>query len=160
MSDARRTLSFTSEDEAIADVQALRRGYVQAGRWSLPQMCAHLDKAVRSRMQPGPFPPNTPEQDARRATADRVLATGRLPDGIIAPDTLVPRQDVDDDAIDAFIATLREFKSFQGPIAPHRLFGHLPDADARRLNLIHCAHHLSYLTRRVASGQLPVASGE
>ena len=51
-----------------------------------------------------------------------------------------------DDAIDSFLATLERFKKFPGPIAPHRLFGHLADADARKLNLIHCAHHLSYLT--------------
>ncbi len=146
MSDGRRPLNLNSEDEVIADVTALRRGHVQTGAWSLPKMCAHLEKAVRYRMQPGPFPPNTPEHDAKRAMFEGIMATGKLPSGIVAPDAMLPPDDCGDESIDAFIAALREFKSFPGPIAPHRIFGHLPDADARRLNLIHCAHHLSYLT--------------
>jgi hypothetical protein len=142
----RRQLSFNSEDEVIADVQRLRRGCVQHGGWSLPQMCAHLDKSVQSRMRPGPFPPNTPEQDAREPQFRGILVSGRLPDGIAAPDTMMPPPQCGEDAIDALLATLTTFKRFPGPIAPHRLFGQLSDADARRLNLIHCAHHLSYLT--------------
>ena len=142
----RRThLDFASEDEVIADVNRLRRGCTQAGAWSLPQVCYHLDKATQLRMQPGPFPPTTPEQEARRETFRNIMATGRLPDGIQAPDAMQPPPDCGDAAIDAFIATLERFKRFSGPIAPHRLFGHLSDADARRLNRIHYAHHLSYL---------------
>jgi hypothetical protein len=97
-------------------------------------------------MQSGPFPANTPEQDGRHAMLQQVLASGRLPDGIEAPASMMPPEDCPDDAVDAFIATLKEFKAFPGPIAPHRIFGHLSEADARRLNVIHCAHHLSYLT--------------
>lgn len=146
MSAGRRQLNFNSEDEVIAEVDRLRRGAAQAGAWSLAQMCAHLDKSVQFRMQPGPFPPNTPEQDGRQEQFRGIMASGRLPDGISAPDTMMPPPDCGDEAIDAFIATLTKFKSFPGPIAPHRLFGQLSDPDARRLNLIHCAHHLSYLT--------------
>lgn len=146
MSTERRELNFNSEDDVIAAVSELRRGYAQAGGWSLPQMCAHLDKSVQFRMQPGPFPPTTPEQKARASQLRKTLASGRLPDGIVAPDPMMPPADCGDEAIDAFIATLTRFKTFPGPIAPHRIFGELSDADARRLNLIHCAHHLSYLT--------------
>ncbi len=145
MSDGRRQLNFNSEDDVIADVNALRRGYGQAGAWSLPRMCHHLECAVRFRMQPGPFPPNTPEQDGKLAMFRDIMATGRLPSGIVAPDAMLPPDDCGDRAIDALIVALSEFKRFTGPVAPHRIFGHLPDADARRLNLIHCAHHLSYL---------------
>jgi hypothetical protein len=142
----RRALDYRSEDDVIADVARLRRGYTQSGAWSLPQMCAHLEKSIRYRMRSGPFQPTTPEQEARRGEFHKIMASGRLPDGIAAPEQMMPPEDCGDDAIDAFVATLNEFKSFPGPIAPHRLFGHLRDADARRLNLIHCAHHLSYLT--------------
>ena len=76
----------------------------------------------------------------------QILASGRLPDGQTAPDFMTPPTDCGDDAIDAFLARLEQFKNFPGPIAPHRLFGQLSDADARTINLIHCAHHLSYLT--------------
>jgi len=146
VSEGRRRLNFNSEDDVIADVQRLRRGYARSGAWSLPQMCAHLEAATRYRMQPGPFPPNTPEQNTRRAMFAQIMASGQLPDGSVAAPTMMPPEDGGYEKIDAFIAAITEFKSFPGPIAPHRIFGHLSDSDARRLNLIHCAHHLSYLT--------------
>jgi hypothetical protein len=96
-------------------------------------------------MQKGPFPPNTPEQDARRPVFEQVMRSGQLPSGIDAPSQAVPPPDAGDSAIDDFIKTLTRFKNYREPIAPHRIFGHLSDADARRLNLIHCAHHLSHL---------------
>jgi hypothetical protein len=142
----RRTgLSFADEDAVIADVQKLRRGHAKAASWSLAQTCYHLDFATKARMQPGPFPPNTPEQDARYRAVPKILAAGKLPDGINAPAQAVPPKSCDEKVIDDLIATLTTFKNFKGEIAPHRLFGKLSDSEARRLNLIHCAHHLSYL---------------
>jgi hypothetical protein len=148
VSDAtRRQLNFETEDDVIAEVRRLRRGYVQAGAWSLPQMCAHLDKAVQARMLPGPFAPDTPEQAAKKSSLiPGILASGKLPDGIKAPEPLVPPADCGDESIDDFLVTIEKYKRFPGPTAPHRIFGHLAEADARRLNLIHCAHHLAYLT--------------
>jgi hypothetical protein len=141
----REGLQYASEDEIVADVEELRRGYTQAGNWSLAQVCWHLTKSLQSRMAPGPFPPTTPEQEARQVTLRETLASGKLPSGIQAPEAMTPPTNASDDAIDAFLATLAQFENFRGPIAPHRLFGHLSDADARELNRIHCAHHLSHL---------------
>ena len=138
-------LSFSDEEAVIVEIQRLRKGNTRAGHWTLAQVCDHLERSIRSRMQPGPFPPNTPEQVARRAEFEQVLATGRIPDGITAPDSMQPAPGCGDEAIDACIECLRQFRAFAGPVAPHRLFGHLSEADARRLNLIHCAHHLSFL---------------
>ena len=139
-------LSYGNEDAVIADVQKLRRGYVQAGAWSLPQMCAHLDKAVQFRMQPAPFAPDTPEQLKNKERVPGILATGKLPEGIKAPEPMLPPADCGEQSIDAFLATIEKYKRFPGPTAPHRIFGALAEPDARKLNLIHCAHHLSYLT--------------
>jgi hypothetical protein len=147
----RRTLRFNSEDDVIADVKKLRHGYTQAGAWTLPQICWHLNVGVQNRMKPGPFPANTPEQESRKGQLQQVLASGQLPTGIPAPDGAVPPPDAGDAAIEALLTSLEQFKKFPGPIPPHRIFGHLNDADARKLNLIHCAHHLSFLT--------PVAAG-
>lgn len=147
----REGLQYADEEAVIADVQALRRGCVRGGAWSLPQACHHLAKAVRARMQPGPFPDDTPEHIARRDLARQILASGKLPDGITSPENMLPAAEAGDEAIEALIAALRELKAFPGPIAPHRIFGRLSDADARRLNLIHCAHHLSYLSPRAAA---------
>jgi hypothetical protein len=142
---ARRDLSFNSEDEVIADVENLRRGYVRLGGWTFEQVCWHLDKAVRYRMEPGPHPPTTPEQAARAGVLKQVLDSGKLPNTIDAPDPMVPPANPGPEAVDSLIQALRDIKNFKGEIAPHRIFGKLPNADARRLNLIHCAHHLSYL---------------
>jgi hypothetical protein len=140
-------LGYADEDALAADVKALRRGYTQAGNWSLPQICYHLTAALKSRMHPGAHAPgNTPEQDARRPMLAEVFRTGRLPDRLPAPAETVPPTNLGDDAIDTYLATLEQWKSFRGPIAPHRIFGYLNEPDARRHNLIHSAHHLSYLT--------------
>lgn len=142
----RANLTFANEDAVIEDVKRLRKGYEQFGAWSLRQVCCHLDFAVKSRMAPPPFPLDTDEQAARRPIAEKILANEQLPDGLVAPDPMQPPADCGDDAIDSFIAKMQKFKSFTGPIAPHRIFGTLSDADARKLNLIHCARHLSFLT--------------
>lgn len=145
-SPARRIgLQFKNEDEVIADVSHLREGYERAGSWSLPQTCWHLEKTVLSRLRPGPFDDDTPEQTQRKAAIPQLLAAGALPHGIVAPSDVVPPEDADDSSIDALIAALKRLKAFKGEIAPHLFFGRLRDADARQLNLIHCAHHLSYL---------------
>ena len=141
----REGLNFASVDDAIAEVQRLRCGCAKTGSWSLAQVCWHLETAIRMRMVPGPFPPDTSEQLSRKPKLREILAVGKLPSGIEAPTPAIPPADANDSAIDALIATLKRFDSFSGEIAPHRIFGHLSDADARRLNLIHCAHHLSYL---------------
>jgi hypothetical protein len=142
----RRLIRFADEDAVIADVTRLRKGYSQVGSWSLPQMAWHLNQAVQSRMKPGPHAADTPEQVARKPLLQHVLAmNGYLPDGISTPDSMSPPANVPESVIDDLIASLRQLKAYRGEIAPHRLFGQIPDAEARRLNLIHCAHHLSYL---------------
>jgi hypothetical protein len=143
----RRKLRYADEAAVIADVNELRRGYRQHGTWTLPQICWHLAAGVRSRMAPcpNPMPANTPEQDALRPMFEKVMAAGELPSGLPAPDRMMPPADPGDAAIDDFIAAMKQFAAFPGPIAPHARFGNLPDAEARRLNLIHCAHHLSHL---------------
>jgi hypothetical protein len=146
MTAGRRLIRFACEDDAIADVGRLRNGYQRIGSWSLPQTAWHLNMAVQQRMKPGPHAADAPEQVARRPMLQHVLSmNGYLPDGMIAPESMQPPADAPDSAIDDLIASLKQLKAFGGPIAPHRLFGQIPDAEARRLNLIHCAHHLSYL---------------
>jgi hypothetical protein len=138
-------LQYKNEDEVIADIKRLRAGYERAGSWSLPQTCWHLEKTVLSRLRPGPFEDDTPEQTQRKAAIPQILAVGALPHGIVAPPDFVPPADAPESCVDAAIAALERLRDHKGEIAPHRFFGRLSDADARKLNLIHCAHHLSYL---------------
>lgn len=142
----RMGLSYASIDDAIADLHRLRDGYEQSGNWSLAQICWHLNATTKARLKPGPHPANTPEQDGRKEIFAKILATGRLPEGLIAPDVMQPPSDAERSAISQFIETLEQVKTHAGPFAPHRLFGNMSDADSRKQILIHSAHHLSHLT--------------
>lgn len=142
----RRELDYDDFAALRADVERLRRGHQRSGNWSLAQICWHLDHALIAAMKPTTYQPNTPEQDARREVLEEVLRTRRLPKGIVAPPDLVPPANVPDTAIDSFLETLARFERHQGPLAPHRIFGNMPMEDRRKQQLIHAAHHLSYLT--------------
>jgi hypothetical protein len=143
--ERRQGLRYAGPADVIADIHRLRNGYAQAGNWTLEQACWHLNVATRSRMRPGPFEPNTPEQTARAPMLAKVLAEGLLPTGLTAPDTMVPPTDADATAIGQLLEVIEQVKTYAGPFAPHRLFGHLSADDSRRLIFIHCAHHLSHL---------------
>lgn len=141
----RRTLNFRSIDDIMDDVRVLRAGHRRIGNWSLPQVCRHLNIVFSNSMRPGPFPPDSAEQQAMSARLDTILASGQLPKGIKAPEIAVPPPECDDSEIDRFFETLEKAKAFKGPFAPHRLFGTLSDREFRQLMLIHAAHHLSHL---------------
>lgn len=141
----RRKLNFCTPDDVAADVNRLRTdGYQRVGHWDLAQTCFHLDKLMGSAMT-NPAGETTPEQTARLPILAKMLKSGKIPSGLVAPDSTVGPQHTPNTAIDDFLETLETFKAFTGTFAPHRLFGNIPAEDRRRHQLIHCAHHLSYL---------------
>ncbi|MGC4032758.1 MAG: DUF1569 domain-containing protein [Tepidisphaeraceae bacterium] len=141
----RRSLIFNTPDDVAAEVKRLRDGgYEKAGQWNLPQVCFHCEKLLVQAMT-GPAADTTPEQTARRPILDQMLATNRIPDGIVSPDPAVPPADTPASAVDDFLKTLDAFEAFTGTFAPHRLFGNISPQERRRHQMIHCAHHLSYL---------------
>lgn len=141
----RATLRYATEADAVADVNRLRRGHVQVGNWTLNQICWHLVKATEFSMRPGPFPPMTPEQLAARPKLEMVLSTGALPGQINAPEQITPPAECTDAEMDRLAEVLEKARTFPGPFAPHRIFGELTHDEARRLRLVHAAHHLSHL---------------
>ena len=144
-------LEYPDVPAALADVAALRRAYVRTGNWNLAQVAYHVAASLRSRMTPGDFPPDTPEQLGRRPLLDRVLSTNEIPTGLTAPDTATPPPDLTDDspagqaAVDDLVTQLNRFAAYLGPFAPHRLFGHMTPQQNVRHQLVHAAHHLSHL---------------
>jgi Protein of unknown function (DUF1569) len=141
----RRTLQFSSVDEVLADIATLRQGYTQSGNWSLPQACWHLNKALTYFMTPFTGVPPVPTEQARQAL-QQVLAAGKIPGKIDAPETALPPGDCSDADVTKFVETLNRYKTFQGPYAPHRIFGTMTPEQGQRLSLIHIAHHLSFLS--------------
>jgi hypothetical protein len=142
----RRSLNFTRFADVADEVTRLRRAYTKGGNWSLPQACHHLNVALSYAMRPGPYEANTPAQVALRPVLEGILASGEIPSGLEAPARAVPTADCNDDHIDAFLKTLAAADAFPGPFAPHARFGKLTDDEMRRAQLVHCAHHLGYLS--------------
>jgi hypothetical protein len=141
----RRRLKFANADEVAAEVGRLRKGYTQAGEWSLAQMCGHLDMAIRYSMQPAPERKNE-TTFLQWLQLKLILAFGRLPAGIAAPKRITPPDDTPDSAIDEFLVALREMKDFKGEFSPHPRLGKIKRRNYVRLHLIHCAHHLGFLS--------------
>jgi hypothetical protein len=50
------------------------------------------------------------------------------------------------EAIQKLKETVARFKAFPGPVHPSPLFGAMSKDEATRLQLLHCAHHLSFLS--------------
>jgi len=141
----RRNLRYKTAQDVIDDVELLQaKPHDRCGQWCLSQACYHLDKATRRALQPIPYTPNTPEQDARAGNLPGVLQSGKLPPGIKGPDDIMPGPDVGDDAIASFLATMREFAAAKQIRENHRVFGNMTQDQMRELTLIHAAHHLSH----------------
>ncbi len=141
----RRRLKFANADAVAAEVGRLRKGYAQAGEWSLAQTCKHLEMAIRLSMTPAPDRKNE-ITFLQWLQLKLILTFGRIPAGLAAPKRIIPPDDTPDSAIDEFMEALRELKDFKGEFSPHRRLGKMKNRDYVRLHLIHCAHHLGFLS--------------
>lgn len=143
----RRTLKFANADAVAAEVGRLRKGYNRSGEWSLPQICKHLDVAMRFSMKPPKERKPPRKVGFLQWTQLRViLLTGRIPAGFPAPERIIPPDDTPESAIDEFLAALREWENFTGEFNPHPMLGQMSHREGVRLHLIHCAHHLGFLS--------------
>jgi hypothetical protein len=140
----KRKLNLANVDEVTAEVRRLRKGYQRMGEWSLPQVCWHLNEVLTRAMlaKPGAAVEVKPEA---RAMLQKILEEGEMP-AVEAPQQVVPPEDAEGLEVDRFLETLERFRQFKGPFTPHRVFGVMAFADQARLHLIHCAHHLAFLT--------------
>ena len=153
MAIERRRLDFRSYDALLADVARLRdQGYDRAGNWQLPQILAHLartmDVVVDRAAKPMPRPLRWV---ARRLALPWVLKRRRMPTGVPIPPMVrdasptPPAPDVAAAALEAAIARAR---AHAGPTIGHPALGTIALDDWHQLQLIHAAHHLSFLVPR------------
>ena len=146
MTPGRRTLSFGSFDEIMPDVERLLEGSTTVGNWSLAQICRHL-ATVMCRVVD--LPATTPQDPSLWVGEDQkrqVLESGMLEEGIQGPQEVMPAGVLGEreEAV-GLRSAIAHYKASGGPVIPHRRFGPLTKAEWDRLQLIHCAHHLSFV---------------
>ena len=158
---ARRELKFEQLGDVVADAESLQSsGYTKVGKWDLTQVCGHLAEWMRFPVEGFPRPGilMRPMMWAMRNTVGgrtlrNIIDSGSMSAGIPTIPRTVPEPG--EDATEA-IAKLREavaqFEAHTGDVHPSPVFGKMDRGQAWQLQLVHCAHHLSFL--------IPVTSPE
>jgi hypothetical protein len=152
----RRKLTFASLDEVVADAESLlAQGYDRAGNWDLAQVCGHLAEWMRFPLDGFPKLPLIMRPVAwlvrslfGKAIKRRVMAEGFKPGTPTIPGTTFPPGGDPAQAVARLKAAAGRFAAYEGPVRPSPLFGAMTKEEALRLQLEHCAHHLSFLIPR------------
>jgi len=149
----RRKLTFATLDEVVVDAENLQaKGYEKAGNWDLSQVCLHLADWMSFPMDGFPKPP-VPIRlmlwALRNAMGKRILrkimAEGMPVGSQTMPQTVHQQGSDPVGAMAKLKETAERFKAFTGTLHPSPLFGALNKDEATKLQLVHCAHHLSFL---------------
>jgi hypothetical protein len=149
----RRKLSFATLDDVVRDAETLQaQGYEKVGNWDLAQVCLHLADWMGFPLDGFPKPP-LPIRFmlwGLRNTIGKKMFHKYLAEGMPAGKPTMP-QTVHQPGTDTGIAVAKlkaaaeRFAAHTGPIHPSPLFGAMNKDEALRLQLVHCAHHLSFL---------------
>lgn len=155
MDGQRRSVVFENLDEVAGDARSLlANGYTTGGNWNLAQVCGHLNDWMRFPMDGYPRA-SAPirallwlmKVTMGRKQLQRILAEGFSAKTPTMPQTVHAADAISDAAaVEQFLETIQRFKNFEGLPAASPVFGELSPEEALRLQLRHCAHHLSFLT--------------
>jgi hypothetical protein len=151
---ARRVLKFDSLGDAVRDAeQLLARGYEKAGTWDLAQVCGHLANWMTYPLDGFPKPPApiravlwVLRKTVGRAKFEQYLARGMPAGKPTMPDSVPPPGGDPAAAVARLRGAAERFQAHTGEVHPSPLFGAMTKDEATRLQLVHCAHHLSFLT--------------
>lgn len=150
---ARRALSFDTLAAAVRDAEHLLAvGYDRAGKWDLAQCLDHLAAWLTYPVDGFPRVPLLlrPAFAVVRATMGRRMLNTYLRDGMPAgkptmPQSVTPPGDSPAAALERFKGAAERFRAHGGDYLPSPLFGPLTRDEALKVQLAHCAHHLSFL---------------
>jgi len=150
----RRSLRFNDLDEVVRDVEDLqRRGYDRVGRWDLAQVCGHLSEWMGYAVDGYPKPPAVAgvvlalvRSTIGPSILKKILAKGSLDAGSPTMKQTVPPPSADPGpAIAELRRVVERFKGHGGEYCASLLFGPIGRDEMKRLQLIHCDLHLSFL---------------
>ena len=154
MSVSRRTLRFAGLDAIVQDAETLlAKGYEKAGNWDLAQCCHHLAEWMRYPVEgfpKAPLPIRGMLWMARKTVGPKKLQAylkdGSFPPGKpTAPQTVQAAGGDAKAAIENMKRSVERLKAHTGAIIPSPFFGPMSKDQCVRLQLVHCAHHLSFL---------------
>jgi hypothetical protein len=150
----RRQLVFGSFHEVVADVESLRaKGYSKAGNWELAQVCRHIAAWMRFAIDGYPTTGCVMGQIMwlMRHTMGRrilrsILREGRMRERIpTVPATVPPPGGDESSAVAELKDAVDRFGKHVGEYHPSSFFGRWTREECLKLNLVHAAHHSSYL---------------
>lgn len=155
----RRFLAFDNWDEVLDELNRLQSvGYDPVGKWNLSQTCKHLNDWLTFPLDGFPVTPlpiRMMMRVLRFAMGKRILK-GILEKGRMASggptmnNTVYPRDTGSEpEAVQQLEATVRRFRNYSGLIQSSPIFGIMDKQTAEKLQLIHFAHHLSFLIPKV-----------
>ena len=159
----RRSLELHDLDAVVREARLLdQAGYIQVGKWNLAQTCLHLEDWLRYAVDGYPKPPlpvalimSVMRLTMGRSLLRKTLATRTLPaNAPTAPHTVHAAGEASDTAaVEKLAQTIQRFQAHTGPYHPSPLFGPLDHDTALQLQIVHCAHHLSFLIPRTHAGE-------
>jgi hypothetical protein len=150
---SQRPLNFKQFDEAVAEVDRLHSGgYSRAGTWDLAQTLDHLTYFIAGSLDGHPYRvPWLMRFLFGRYVLRRILKTRRMGAGNPTPQRPLPQLGGDEaTAIARFKQVVERLRTHTGEMHASPFFGHLTPDQWRELHLIHCAHHLGFLTPKTA----------
>lgn len=150
---ARRQLKFDSLAEVVRDAKnLLTKGYDKAGNWDLSQCGRHLAYWLTCPLDGFGKPPLVAKLFlwlARNTVGPgqlkKILANGFPPGGMTDPASVKPSDGNDAGAVATLKQAAERFAAHTGPVLPSPFFGPMTKETATKLQLVHAAHHLSFL---------------
>lgn len=151
---ARRDLKFTKLEEIYQDAEMLHdRGYEMAGQWNLSQACGHVGDWMRFPMDGFPKA-SLPVRGILwvmkiligKSTLRKILAEGKMKEKTPTMPATVRGPDGDEAIeVERLRETVVRLISWKDDYYPSPVFGPMDRDTVVKLQLIHAAHHLSFL---------------
>ncbi|MEO8271502.1 MAG: DUF1569 domain-containing protein [Aureliella sp.] len=149
---------FASLDEVNRHLELLlSNGYVSLGKWNLAQVCEHLRDWLLYPLDgypKSPFPISSIlwciKVTAGKSMLRKLIASGKMSDGSpTAPQSVHDAIGLDDKSSTLRLKdAIKRFEQYSGELRPSPVFGTLSKEVGLQLQLVHCAHHLSFLVLR------------